>query len=176
MGIAIIGGALSQWPLGHASDRTDRRYVIVASCLAGCLAGVGLALVNDVWAPGIPIFAFVFGASAFPLYSLCMAHSNDFVAREDFVGAASGLLLLYAIGATIGPALAAAAMAAIGADGLFAFTALVHGSLAVFVLVRRALRAAPGPEAKDEFVGVPRTAPTVFALDPRSEESAPESP
>ena len=175
MGIAIIAGALSQWPLGHASDRTDRRNVIVASYLAGCLAGVGLALVNEVWAPGILVFTFVFGAFAFPLYSLCMAHSNDFVAREDFVGAASGLLLLYAIGATAGPALAAAAMSAMGADGLFAFTALVHGALALFVLVRRAMRAAPGAEAKDDFVGVPRTAPTVFALDPRSQEPATES-
>ena len=177
MGAAIVAGALSQWPLGHASDRTDRRNVIVAACLAGCLAGVALTLVNEVWAPGILVSAFVFGAFAFPLYSLCMAHSNDFVAREDFVGAASGLLLLYAIGATIGPALAAVAMSAVGTHGLFAFTALVHGSLAVFVLVRRAVRAAPGPEAKDDFVGVPRTTPTVFALDPRSEDDpAPESP
>lgn len=176
MSISTIAGALAQFSLGHASDRTDRRHVIIAACLAGCLAGAGLALMEAHWTPAIFVFGFVFGAFAFPLYSLCMAHTNDFVDKKEFVSTAGGLLLLYGVGAMIGPTLAAAAMSKMGAAGLFAFTAAVHGALAVFVIVRRAMRAAPGPEAKDRFVGVPRTAPTVFALDPRSEDRGTKSP
>src|SRR5690606_25764549 len=34
MGITIFGGALLQWPVGHASDRQDRRKVLVVVCAA----------------------------------------------------------------------------------------------------------------------------------------------
>ena len=47
-----------------------------------------------------------------------------------------GLLLMYGIGATIGPFVAAALMTAQGTSGLFIFTALVHFMLVVYVTAR----------------------------------------
>ena len=39
-------------------------------------------------------FVSFFGAMAFPLYSLCLAHMNDFVRRDDFVATSSAMLTL----------------------------------------------------------------------------------
>ena len=37
--LIIISGALFQWPLGYLSDKTDRRTVIIFSCLAASVFG-----------------------------------------------------------------------------------------------------------------------------------------
>lgn len=172
MSVTVIAGAVGQWPLGRLSDRMDRRRVILAVCILASLAGIGMVVFNDAWTYGILIFCFLFGLVAFPLYAVCAAHANDLAAREDFVETSSGMLLLFAGGAAAGAELASIAMATIGTDGLFAYTATVHAAMAVFTVIRMRRRDAPPPDAKDKFVGLPRTAPTVFELDPRSQPPA----
>ena len=70
MSITVIAGALGQGPLGFASDRMDRRKVIVITCIAASIAGIGLALLSRLWVRGVFVFAFLFGAFGFPLYAL----------------------------------------------------------------------------------------------------------
>ncbi len=119
MSAALVGGALAQVPIGRLSDRVDRRKVIAAACALAAVAGGLLALLGDARQGGLLVSADValadlsplalvavaalFGAAIYPQYSLCVAHTNDFVGREDFVEASSGLLLTWAIGASIGP-------------------------------------------------------------------------
>ena len=119
MSAALVGGALAQVPIGRLSDRVDRRKVIAAACALAAIAGGLLALLGDARQGGLLLSADValadlsplalvavaalFGAAIYPQYSLCVAHTNDFVGREDFVEASSGLLLTWAIGASIGP-------------------------------------------------------------------------
>ena len=57
---------------------------------------------------------FLMDAVAHPLYGLSVAQTNDYVARDEFVPAAGGLLLAYSIGASIGPTAIVAGMAAMG--------------------------------------------------------------
>ena len=47
-----------------------------------------------------------YGAFAYTLYSLAVAHANDHARPEDFVKVSGGLLLLYGFGTMIGPMLA----------------------------------------------------------------------
>lgn len=169
MSIAVIGGALGQWPLGRASDRTDRRRIIFAACVFGCATGVAMAVFNERWDYGILIFAFAFGIVAFPLYAIAVAHTNDYVGAEEFVETSSGLLLVFAAGAMIGPLPASFLMSQVGTDGLFIYTAVIHAGMAVFALYRMTRHTAPGAVEKDDFVSLPRTSPTLFALDPRGE-------
>jgi MFS family permease len=166
MSITVIAGALGQWPLGHISDRLDRRKIIIGACAAGALAGVGMVLFHEQWDRGILVFSFLFGISAFPLYALSVAHTNDFVAPENYVEAASGLLLVYAAGAVVGPIIASGLMAIIGPDGLFAFTAAVHAGLAVFALQRMRMRVRPPEEERAVFTESLLTAQTVAPMDP----------
>ena len=52
------------------------------------------------------------------------------------VEVACGLLLVYALGAVIGPIVAAVCMRLVGAGGLFAYTAAVHACIIVFAVHR----------------------------------------
>jgi MFS family permease len=117
----------------------------------------------------------LYGGFAYPLYGLCVAHTNDFVSREDFIEASSGLLLTWGIGASIGPLIAAFAMQRSGLGGLFVYTALVHSSFALVTLHRITKRAAVPAGERTDFVQQSttiRTTPVAAALDPR----APDEP
>lgn len=167
MSAAVAAGAIGQWPLGRLSDTRDRRQVVLAACIIGAASGLAMSLVggSGTWFTFVLVFAF--GSTAFPLYSICVAHLNDFIGRDEFVEASSAILLLYAIGAAIGPIPASLFMQHLTAPGLFVFTALAHGSFAVFVVVRMNRRTAPPETEKEAFVVAPNTSPTRLALDPR---------
>jgi MFS family permease len=187
MSASLVGGALAQLPIGRLSDRTDRRKVIVGLCVLAALAGGALALLGDARQSepllgvdaGLALaspFALIavatlFGAALYSQYSLCVAHTNDFVSREEFVEASSGLLLTWAIGASIGPILGAFAMDALGVGGLFLYTAAVHAGFAGFTVYRISRRAAVPPAEREPYVaaGRPsRTTPVCIELDPRA--------
>jgi MFS family permease len=189
MSAALIGGALGQLPLGRLSDRIDRREVIALACGFAVIFGLTLAVLGDGedggailgldWLtdglqPTVLIGAIaLYGCFAYPLYGLCVAHTNDFVSREDFVEASSGLLLTWGIGASIGPLLASLAMELVGLGGLFLYTASVHSIFALVTLYRITRRAALPAAERPDFVQQPttvRTTPVGATLDPRAPE------
>jgi len=170
MSVTVIAGALAQWPLGRASDHTDRRRVILAAGVAASAVGLAMVAFDDLSRYGLLLAAFGFGAAALPMYAVAVAHTNDYVDPQDFVETSSGLLLVYAAGAVLGPLPAAFLMAQIGTAGLFLCTASFHAALVLFVFYRIAQREAVAATEKEDFVSLPRTSPTVFALDPRGED------
>jgi MFS family permease len=180
MGLTVLGGALAQWPFGRLSDSRDRRQVIALACGLAVLAGLALAVVGGLWVRAIFPLTVLFGAFAFPLYALCVAHANDMMAKDEFVEASSGLLLANGVGSAIGPILASGAMSVIGPSGLFFYTAVIHAVMLAFVLHRIRQRAPAPPEERGSFVAVPEHSPAVVTLDPRSDETpadpSPEPP
>jgi MFS family permease len=164
MSIVVIGGALSQWPVGLLSDRIDRRAVLIGVTVAA----IGAALLLTLKGDGMWLYAggLLFGAGAFPVYTLAVAHANDHAQPEDMVAISSGLLLVYGAGAVAGPMVASAVSGAFDAPLLFAYTACVHVVLIGFVLWR--LRISPKPAAEDRvsFVGSAVAAQTVAPLGP----------
>ena len=180
MSATIFGGTLLQWPVGRLSDRFDRRKVIIAVCAAIVLVAGAIA-----WAGAIPgsspgtepaLFGLLFllGGVAFPLYSLSVAHANDFRGGADFVQISGGLLLSYGIGASVGPFAASALMAEFGPAALFYHVAGVSLAIGLFGLWRMRRRPTVPEEARGEFVAVPGTSSVVYALDPRA-DSAPRT-
>ena len=85
MSVTVIAGAIGQYPLGRASDKTDRRRIIIAICLAAAVAGIALVTVAPNWPPGTWVFSFLFGAFAFPLYAISVAQTNDHASPEEYV-------------------------------------------------------------------------------------------
>jgi MFS family permease len=169
MGMTILGGMVLQWPIGRMSDRTDRRLLIMVVNLGIAATSAGLAVVSggSLWI--VLALAVAFGGLAFSLYSLCVAHTNDLLTPEDMVAASSGLLLVYGVGAAVGPYAASAVMAAVGYHGLYAFVAAATLVTGAFAFYRARVRPPVPAEERAEFVPLPRTSPVVLALHPGAE-------
>ena len=160
--VSIIGGAIIQYPLGHASDRYDRRTVLLYTTVLAFAAAFALAvfagsdrLINFV-------LVFVFGAFAMPLFSLSAAHANDRAAPNEYVPLNAALMLFYSFGAIIGPFAAAAAMQRLGPHALFSFSAAVYVVFIALILWRMRARPPAKEEERGRFIALLRTS-TIFA-------------
>lgn len=165
----IAGGVVLQLPLGRLSDRFDRRVVI--TCV---LAGLALASLLLAFASSPPVVMAVgalFGGLAFSLYPLCVAHANDRLTAEEQLSASSVLVLAYSAGAAAGPLLGSAVMAALGAGGLFLFTAALGGGGLAFALWRMVRSEGVPEDEQQPYQILPRTTPLASALEPASEGS-----
>ena len=172
--IAILGGAFVQYPLGRLSDRLpDRRWLIAALCAVATCAGLVLLLGTDLPLPAVYAAYFLFGAAAFSVYGFSVAHANDHAEPGDFVEISAGLLVIFGVGAVVGPLLASGLMEALGSRYLFMFTCAVHGAVAVWTLWRMKQRDAVAPEDRENYVPMIRTSPNAFAFDPRAEDTTP---
>ncbi|MEJ0041734.1 MAG: MFS transporter [Rhizomicrobium sp.] len=135
--VAMIGGALVQFPMGWLSDAMGRRLTI-ALMSAG---GIAVALFG-LWANGASDLA-RFAASAltggliFPMYAISAAHTNDAVAPQNRVAAAAGLILLFGLGSIAGPLLSGGAVTALGTGGYYTVLAIASAfSLAAAAATR----------------------------------------
>jgi len=171
MGAPIIGGLLLQWPIGRLSDKFDRRTV---------LFGVLLSTVGDSVLLGAFAFAegnflllatanLFLGGFLATIYPTAVAHAFDYIDRSQMVGANSGMLLAWAVGATAGPLVASSVMGLVGKSGLFIFIAAMAILLAVYTRWRMSRRAAKPAEEQSKFVPVPSTSAIAGALDPRAD-------
>jgi len=133
----VIGGALAQWPLGYLSDKIGRRRVLAAAALAGTAVSVFIVLtVDDMSFIGINLLGAAWGAAAFPMYAISVAHANDYADPSEYVMVSGGLLLMFGIGAIVGPFAASAVMTIFGAPGLYLFTGLVQLLLVIYTIQR----------------------------------------
>ncbi|MBO6637956.1 MAG: MFS transporter [Roseitalea sp.] len=174
LALAMISGAVFQLPLGRASDRMDRRYVMI---FAG-VVGVGCAIAYQIVpgaasAPGIFITVFVLGAVLFPIYSLVVAHANDYAEPSEFVEISSGLLVVNGAGAMIGPLLSGFLIVGLGPGGFFLSLAIAFAVFAGYAAWRITQRQAAPAEEMTDYTYMPATrsqTPETFNLDPRSDE------
>lgn len=148
MTATVIGGSLGQWPLGRLSDRMGRRRVLIATAFVAVLSGALVAATATALPPwAVCLLGGAWGAVAFPMYSIAVAHANDHAAPNETVVMSSSLLMVYGIGAISGPFLASTIMSATGPRALYIFTAIVHGLFVGFVILRSFRRAeVPEPE------------------------------
>ncbi len=159
----ITGGVALQYPLGRLSDRFDRRRVIIGVMLMTAVLSAGLAMMQQPAA--IFILGALFGGVSFALYPLSLAHSNDHLEEDERVGASSGLVMVYSVGAMGGPMVGSAAMGIFGPVGLFAVIAAISLASAMFGFWRMAV-SKPVPDVdQQDFQALPRTMPTAGLLE-----------
>lgn len=170
MAAFVLGGAISQWPLGWASDKMDRRYVIAGLAFGTVITGlvIGFAELPSGW----PTYAMALlhGALMVPLYAMCLSHANDSAPNERMVEISGGLLLAYSVGATAGPLAAAVFMEDGNPGGLFVFIAVVLAALGLFVTFRLLSAPLTLKGERTDFVPVPKTSPSVYSLETDDEE------
>jgi MFS family permease len=136
-----IGGLVLQWPVGWLSDRGgDRRLVIAGVGALAAVLAIAIAWVGDRSILALYVLFSLWGGGALTLYALALAHAGDRAEPAELLGVTGGLLLAWAVGAALGPALASLMMEALGPAGLFYYAALVGIVLFMFCMFRRLVR------------------------------------
>lgn len=162
--VPILAGAASQIPVGIASDRFDRRKVLIAITVFAMLTDA-LFLFAELTQPGIVLaLSALFGATVFAMYPLIVAHANDHAETGSFIQVSGGLLLVYGFGSIIGPTIAGLSMTSFGEAMLFAVTGAAHVLLVLFAFFR--LRIAPAVASADKVA---------FRAKPLARASTPET-
>ncbi len=184
MAVAVLGGMVLQWPVGRLSDRFDRRQVLTTVTFVAAFSAFAATFVSGPLAGALPdwslyVLVALFGGMTLPMYSLSIAHANDYLEPDQMVAASGGLVLAGGIGASFGPVTVASIMSVMGPAGFFWTLGAIHAIIGVFALYRMRRRLALPLEEQGAFVAVPpRASPIAAYLTPESPEAGelPESP
>ncbi|MDX5349662.1 MAG: MFS transporter [Paracoccaceae bacterium] len=155
VGAMYVGGLVLQYPIGWASDRMDRRKLIMGLSAVAAVTMTVAGLV-DLPFPALIVVALLLGGITNPVYALLIAYTNDFLGRDEMAAASAGLIFLNGFGAIFGPTATGWMMETVGPRGFFLFIALLYVALAVYAVYRMTRRAAP--QVTGAFRGVSPTA------------------
>ncbi|CAN1569122.1 ProP Permeases of the major facilitator superfamily [Paracoccaceae bacterium] len=142
VGSLYVGGLVLQYPIGWASDRLDRRMLIMGLSTVAAITMLVAAFVPLPFTALIGV-AVILGGITNPVYALLIAHTNDFLQREQMAGASAGLIFLNGFGAIFGPIITGWMMETVGPGGFFLFIGILFVALAGYALYRMTRRAAP---------------------------------
>ena len=186
----MLAGALFQWPIGSLSDKYDRRKIIIGSSLAAIIfslsaifvSGIGNSLPNLFIESTVSfnyfsttmdktrlfIFIILLAGVTLPLFSLNLALVNDYIPKEKFVAAGSGLNILFGLGAMAGPIMCSILMHFLGPNGFFVHLLIFLFAIIVFGFYRLSQREIENnPEST--FTPLPTTiTPLGIELDPET--------
>ncbi|MEO0667002.1 MAG: MFS transporter [Pseudomonadota bacterium] len=160
----FIGAVLLQYPIGWLSDRFDRRLLIFSVAIIGLLGSMlGLAL-GGVFTL-LLVSAFVVGGMSNPLYSLLLAHTNDFLDHDDMAAASGGLVFINGLGAVAGPLIVGALMENVGPGGFYMFTGVLFAMLVGYAAYRMTQRSTIAVEDTGAYVPMAQAAMTPVAME-----------
>ena len=172
-----VSGAVSQYPVGYLSDKFDRRLVIVFSTFGASLFALcAIFSSSAMYLPGslgdktwFYVFLILFSFCSLPMFSLILAHTNDFITKDKFVAAGAGLQFAFGLGAISGPFLCSIFMGIVGPNGYFMFLIFFHIIIGIFGAYRMSVRPTiTNPDS--EFVAVPQNiTPAGMELSPATE-------
>lgn len=168
----VSGGAIFQYYIGYLSDLYDRRVVITyVSFLASVLCV--FAIIFNYGFIYLVCITFIFGGLTVPLYSLAIAHTNDFLTKSEMVAASGGLLLVGGIGLALGPVISGLFMDILGASGFWIYLFIAHASIGIFALYRISIRDSVPLEDQGSAVLInSRMSPVAMELYPDAEDTS----
>lgn len=160
----FVAAMLTQYPIGWMSDRLDRRFLVIVSSIIGCAGGI-LGFVGGTHFAVALAAAFLMGGMSNPLYSLLLAHANDYLSPEDMPAASGGLLFINGLGAVSGPLIVGWMMESFGPRGFYLFILVLFAGLAVYAMYRSTQRAAISREDTGTFVAMSPAGTTPVAME-----------
>lgn len=156
--VAMIVGALVQYPVGWISDKTDRRLVLLGLGLIGGAVCLWMTVNTSTQALVIG-FAILAGASL-PMYAICSAHANDQLKPSQIVPASGTMLFVLNLGQFIGTLTILNTVSIADGKGLPMVLAVLCFMVAGVALLRRTQEAAPeetGSLQAMAVLGAPQT-------------------
>jgi MFS family permease len=130
MGMALLAAPLLQWPMGKWADSSDRAQLLAYSAMVvAALSLVLILLTGSGWM--LPL-VMVYVAIAFTFYGTLSGIANDAMPPRHRVEISASLLMVYALGGTLGPLLCSAVMAAVGPAGYFVVSLALAALLGLY--------------------------------------------
>ncbi len=108
-GTVLSGNILFQIPIGMWADRADRRLVLLVCALTGLVGILAIPFVTHslvLFAPTL----FIFGGVVVGLYTVGLTLLGERFKGADLASANAAFVMMYSIGALVGPPLSGAAM------------------------------------------------------------------
>lgn len=155
LAIAILGGALAQFPAGWLADKYDRRIILTLTSAASILVCGATAMMEIENQAQVFVMGFLFGLFTMPVFSISAAYANDRAEPNFIVELSASLMFLYGIGAIFSPLLASLLIESYGPGAMFAMIAVAHLGLVIFGLFRMTIRETEAP--REAYAYVPRT-------------------
>jgi MFS family permease len=116
LGVAIIGNALLQLPIGFLADQWSRMGVIVLSAIITAVLALSLLWTIDHWL--IWPVMLVLGTTAFAIYTVALAILGDHFEGPDLIAGSAAFGAMWGIGGLLGPPIAGAATDAFGIEAI----------------------------------------------------------
>jgi MFS family permease len=130
--------------------------------ILGALVAVAAALLAATSSTALYVAMFAIGATAMPLYALCIATASD-ATDTPLIQIASGILIMNSLGSIAGPVLVAPLLEWVGGPGYFVYVAACLAAGAAVTLYRLSVAERhivhPTP-----FVILPKTTPVAAQL------------
>lgn len=98
--VAMIVGALVQYPVGWISDQIDRRLVLLGLGLIG--GGACLWMLASPSNTSMVIGFAVLAGASLPMYAVCTAHANDHLKPAQIVPASGTMMFILNVGQFVG--------------------------------------------------------------------------
>lgn len=124
LGVAIIGNALLQVPIGLLADRWSRMGVIILSAAVTALLAMSLIWTIGNWL--IWPVMLILGTTAFAIYTVALAILGDHFEGPDLIAGAAAFAAMWGIGGLLGPPIAGAATDAFGINAIPVTISLVY--------------------------------------------------
>lgn len=156
--VAMLVGALVQYPVGWVSDHVDRRLVLLG---LGVIGGLSCLWMTVSVSPGNLVIGFaVLAGASLPMYAICTAHANDQLKPSQIVPASSTMILVLNVGQFAGTLIGPNTISIGEGRGFLMAVALMCFLVAAVALTRRAQEAAPeetGQQRAMAVIGAPQS-------------------
>ena len=165
MACSILGGLISQWPIGLLSDKYGRRKLIAFNGFYIAIICL-LFIFTYSYENMIYILGILLGFSIFSIYPLSLSRANDVVdENKDIVEISRALLFTYGLGSFLAPI-----TLGFGLYYYSEFIFVVFSILGVFLGFYSLSKKRVADDDMSVFVNIPvASGGTVVELDPRQD-------
>ena len=131
----LLGGLIAQWPIGLLSDRLGREWSLLMICsLFSFVAVAGVVLPLSSWYVLLAVGGLM-GALGLAIYPVALALTHDVVEQEKITSATGTFLIVFGVGAVLGPFVGSYLLRAFGPVGLLSWLGGATGSLAIWSII-----------------------------------------
>lgn len=166
MSLTLIGGLVSQWPIGKLSDKYGRRKLIAFCGFFTAFVSLLFIIVPELNSYYY-ILALLLGVTIFAIYPLSLARANDVLdENKDMVEISRALLFAYGAGSFISPIILGIIFTFLNYEAIFFIYLTIGFFLGLYSLSRKRV----ADDDMSVFVNFPVTSgPVVAQMDPRQD-------